>query len=134
MDIFFKDPTAIPLPPDEVRIKELRAEPWPDNRRVRIYLEITPFQKRPNGEIIVRNPAGVEVAQASIIETISPRMEITLHLRGELTDGNYSASASIYYVQKAEAEEEQAENYADPKRRIVVDTAQVDFSLPISSE
>lgn len=134
MDIFFQDPNAIPLPPDEVRIKELKAAPWFDNRRVRIYMEVTPFQKRPNGEIIIRNPAGVEVAQASIIESISPRMEITLHLRGELMNGNYSASATIYYVKKAEAEEEQAENYADPKRRIVVDTAQVDFSLPVSTD
>ena len=132
MDIFFQDPTAIPLPPDEVRIKELRAEPWFDNRRVRIYMEVTPFQKRPNGEIIIRNPAGVEVAHASIIEAISPRMEITLHMRGALQAGNYIASATIYYVKKSEAEEEQAENYADPERRVVVDTGLVEFTLPVS--
>ena len=41
MDIFFQDPGAIPLPPDDVKIVELRAEPWPDNRRVKVYLERT---------------------------------------------------------------------------------------------
>ena len=42
MDIFFQDPTDIPLPPEEVRIRELTAEPWPDGRRVRVYVELTP--------------------------------------------------------------------------------------------
>ena len=36
----------------EVRIIELRAEPWPeDGRRVRIHLEVTPFLERPNLEV-----------------------------------------------------------------------------------
>lgn len=81
MDIFFSDPTAIPLPPDEVRVKELRAEPWPDKRRVRVYLEITPFQQRPNGNITITDAAGEEVASVSFIETIDPKMEFTIHLR-----------------------------------------------------
>ncbi len=133
MDIFFQDPTAIPLPPDEVRIKELRAEPWADNRRVRIYIEVTPFQKRPNGEVIILDPAGVEVAQASIIESISPKMEITLHLRGQLPAGDYRACAAIYYVRPAETEEDQAGTYADPKRRLVVDTSTANFTLPVGN-
>ena len=98
MDIFFQDPTAIPLPPDEVRIKELRAEPWPDNRRVRITLEVTPFQKRPNGQISITNPLGEDIASASIIESITPRMELTMHLRGEAPPGEYHVHATIYYI------------------------------------
>jgi len=122
MDIFFQDPTAIPLPPDEVRIRELRAEVWPDNRRVRIILEVTPFQKRPNGEMIITNPLGDEVASVSIIESIVPRMELTMHLRGEVPAGTYHLSATLYYESEPEVPPESRE-------RRVVDQAQRDFSV-----
>ena len=86
MDIFFQDPTAIPLPPDEVRVKDLRAAPWQDNRRVGIYLEVTPFQKRPNADITIHNPSGQVVATASIVETMITKMELTMHLRGAVDE------------------------------------------------
>ena len=125
MDIFFQDPTAIPLPPDEVRIRELRAEIWPDNRRVRVFLEVTPFQKRPNGEVIITNPRGDEVASVSIIESIVPRIEFTMHLRGELPAGVYRLSATLYYETELEAPPAPPKN----RERIVVDQAQRDFSV-----
>ena len=73
MDIFLQDPADIPLPPDEVRIRELRAEPYPDQRRVRILLETTPFQQRPNCEIQVMDEAEKMVASLSIIESMMQR-------------------------------------------------------------
>ena len=126
MDIFFQDPTAIPLPPNEVRIKELRAEPWPDNRRVRITLEVTPFQKRPNGQVTISNPLGDEVATASIIESIIPRMEITMHLRGEPPAGEYRVSATIYYVNELTDQDTPNEE----QENIVVDHATTTFQIP----
>ncbi|MEN8172069.1 MAG: hypothetical protein ABFS03_04235, partial [Chloroflexota bacterium] len=62
MDIFFTDPNDIPLPPDEVHIRKLSAEPWPDKKRVHVNLEISPFQKRPSGEIILTDSDGEEAA------------------------------------------------------------------------
>jgi hypothetical protein len=44
MDIFFHDPTDIPLPPAEVRIRQFKGEPWPDGRRVKLTLELTLFE------------------------------------------------------------------------------------------
>ena len=102
MDIFFTDPTDIPLPPAEVRIRHLRAEPWPDKRRVRVYLEVTPFQKGPNSEIEIRDADGNEVASLTIIETINPKMEMTIHLRGDAPAGIYTASATVYYYEAEE--------------------------------
>ena len=55
MDMFFADPNDPPLPPEEVRLRELRAEPWPDVLRVKVFLELTPFQKRPSAEGSIRN-------------------------------------------------------------------------------
>ena len=128
MDIFFQDPTAIPLPPDEVRIKDFQAEPRPDNRRIRIYLEITPFQKRPNGEITIYSPQGEDVASASIVETITPKMELTMHLRGEVTPGEYSISAIIFYLENTE-QVEGAGDDIEQRKRIVVDHASQTFQI-----
>ena len=130
MDIFFQDPTTIPLPPGEVRIKDLRAAPWQDNRRVGVYLEITPFQKKPNAELTITNPTGEVAAQASIIETMIPKMELTLHLRGRIASGSYTVSVSLYYVQTPQGEADDPGNFADPSRRQVVDEAQTIFEIP----
>ncbi|HJW89654.1 MAG TPA: hypothetical protein VJ436_03325 [Anaerolineales bacterium] len=133
MDIFFRDPTEVPLPPEEVRIREFRAEPWPDNRRVRVYLEITPFQKRPNGELKLLDPQGEEVASVTIIETLDRKIEITMHLRGAQASGEYTATASVYY-----AEPEELTAHPDranptpvpfPTRLTVIDTAQAKFTI-----
>jgi hypothetical protein len=125
MDIFFQDPTAIPLPPQEVRIKSLHAEPWSDNRRVRVILEVTPFQKRPNGEVNISDPLGEEVASVSIIESIVPRMEFTMHLRGENPAGEYRLTATLYYLLEAESQEDRTEE----RQRMVVDERSVDFEI-----
>lgn len=125
MDIFFQDPTAIPLPPNEVRIKSLKAEPWPDNRRVRVTLEVTPFQKRPNGELNISNPQGDEVASVSIIESIVPRMEFTMHMRGENPAGEYRLSAVLFYLLNPEGLEAPPED----NQRMVVDEKTVVFEI-----
>lgn len=97
MDIFFPDPSEVRLPPAEVRIRELRAEPWPDGRRVRVALGLTPFQKRPGGELRITDAQGREVAALSFIETITPKMELTMHLRVDEPAGQYTLSATIFY-------------------------------------
>lgn len=123
MDIFFQDPSDIPLPPSEVRIKDLRAEPWPDNRRLRVYLEITPFQARPSGEIILLDADGEEISSISIIETIDPKMEFTLHIRGEETIGEYSLKATVFYLEEIdEPVANEGSPPIQPKRDIVDET------------
>lgn len=86
------------LPPNEMRITELRGEPWPDHsQRVRIHLEITPFLERPNLLVIITSSDGEEISSAHIIETIETRMTFTLHLRGEVVYGPYHLKAKILY-------------------------------------
>ena len=43
MDIFFADPDDIPLPPEEVKIRQLEARPYPEGQRVAVRFEITPM-------------------------------------------------------------------------------------------
>jgi hypothetical protein len=136
MDIFFQDPSQIPLPPEEVRIRAFRAEPWPDGRRVFVYLELTPFQKRPSGKIVVLDDQGEEVANISIIETIDPKMEFTIHLRSPKPGCQYTASSTLFYTETEDAidAEEGAQSEGRPLAPIptkiqVVDQAKTTFYL-----
>lgn len=127
MDIFFTDPTDIPLPPGEVRIRQFRAQPRPDGLRVKLYLELTPFLQRPNGEIWVRNALGEELASISIIETMDPKMEFTVHLRGAERVAPIRASVQIFYLEEPP---EGQELPPDQRARLDVDQSQLTFDLP----
>ena len=134
MDIYFQDPSDIPLPPEEVRIRELRAEPLPDQRRVRIYLEITPFQQKPNCEITVFTAAGSLAASLSIIESIDPKMEFTVHLSGEQPAGEYFVSLEVYYFEEQQStqdpnNEPEGEIHQLPERVKPVDQRQIPFTI-----
>ncbi len=128
MDIFFTDPNDVPLPPDDVHIRKFSAEPWPDKRRVRVYLEISPFQKRPSGEIVLTDARGRQVAIANFIETMVANMEINLHLRADDTLGAYQIVAKLFYLQELAAEDPESETLMRPEK-IQVDQAVFDFEI-----
>lgn len=86
------------LPPQEVRILELRGEPWPeDGRRVRIHIEMTPFLERPNIEVNISDKDGKEVSSIDIIESIEFRMTFTMHIRSSEAQGPFTLSAALKY-------------------------------------
>lgn len=129
MDIFFSDPSDIPLPPNEVRIRQFEAQPWQDKRRVHIFLEVTPFQKRPNGEINISNARGEELASVSIIEMIEPKMEFTVHLRGAELIGPCTAVVLISYPEEPESPGSGQESLPEPQKQLIVDRASANFIL-----
>ncbi|MEJ2597718.1 MAG: hypothetical protein P8Z00_05255 [Anaerolineales bacterium] len=126
MDIFFTDPTEVPLPPNEVRIRSLRVEPWPDGTRVRVYFEIDPFQKRPNAEIRILDQENVEVASLNVIETMERKMEFTMHLRHKDPRGHFKVEAVLFYAELVEADEGKE---AEPPTLEVIDRANTTFSI-----
>jgi hypothetical protein len=126
MDIFFTDPSEVPLPPHEVRIRELRAEPYPDNRRVRVYLEVDPFQRRPSADLMIVDSQGAVVAEASIIESMLRIMQVVIHLRGAQPAGEFTLDAVLYYAALPEGE---AQPTPEPIERMEVDTAQATFTI-----
>lgn len=126
MDIFFADPSEVPLPPAEVRIRQLTADPSPDGRRVRVYFEVDPFQKRPNAELFIVDDDGNEAASVSIIESMSRRMELTMHLRHAHT-GKYILKAMLFYS-KFEGQDTPIEDL-QPIEQSVVDTAETTFYI-----
>ena len=113
MDIFFPDPNDPPRPPEDVRLRELRAEPWPDGRRVKVNLELTPFQKRPSAEVRLDDPTGAEAAHTAILETVNRKMAFNLHLQPGCPAGEYSLNVTVYY-QKLPGPDEPAAPMPEP--------------------
>ena len=97
MDIFFRDPNVIRLPPEEVRLLEMQVTPQQNGRQVKILLELTPFIKRPNVEVTITAASGKEVAHTSILEAMLPKMEFTMHLRTFEPGGEYTLESTVYY-------------------------------------
>lgn len=127
MDIFFTDPTEAPLPPEEVRIRKLQADPWPDGRRVKVYLEVDPFQRRPSADLTITDRDGREVAGASVIESMNRKMEMNLHLRGA-GPGEFTLRAIVFYAVLPSPDETAGPTETgDTIERTVVDTATVTF-------
>jgi len=99
---FFDSVEAAPLPPEEVRLTSLSAEPYPEGGRVRVSLEMTPFQKRPWLELVMVDSLGEEVASADIIEPLNFKIELTMHIRRAEPAGKYKLIARLYYPEQAD--------------------------------
>jgi hypothetical protein len=93
----FEDPETQRMPPSQVRILDLHAEPWPDGRRVRVHLELTPFEQKPNIDLQILTVDGQTAASAAIVECMTFKLVITMHLRSVDPAGNYSLQAIVSY-------------------------------------
>lgn len=96
MEFFFPEDNLQRMTPEETHITSLTAEPYPDGYRLRVNIEVTPFQKRPHIEVELSDADGNEIASTSIIEPLSWKIEFTMHIRGELRNP-YTLEARLFY-------------------------------------
>jgi hypothetical protein len=96
MEFFFPEDNLTRAVPEETKINSLSAQPYPDGYRLRVNMEVTPFQKRPYIEVVLHDADGDEVASTSIVEPMSWKLEFTMHIRGELKNP-YTLNARLYY-------------------------------------
>lgn len=96
MDFFFPEDQLQRMTPEETHITSLTAQPYPDGYRLHVYIEMTPFQKRPHLEVILNDADGDEVASTTIVEPMSWKIEFTMHIRGELKNP-YQLEATLFY-------------------------------------
>ena len=133
-EIFFTEPSEAPVPPDEVRIRIMEAEPRPDGRRIDVRTALTPFQQRPNIEISIRDEEGREVSTLSVVEAIDAQMDFTMHLRGPQGSGHYTMAMRVFYadIESHEAAEGEAVQSSEilQKAAMVVDEAETAFDIP----
>lgn len=103
MEFFFPEDHLDRMTPEETQINDLRVQPYPDGRRLRVNIEITPFQKRPYLEFLLRDAAGDEIASVSMVEPLGWKLEFTMHVRGEFNNP-YTLEARLYYPDGPSAE------------------------------
>ena len=103
MDFFFPEDQLQRMTPEETRITSLTAQPYPDGYRLRVNIEMTPFQKRPHLEVVLRDADGDEVTSASIVEPMSWKIEFTMHIRSELNNP-YTLEATLFYPDRPTTE------------------------------
>jgi hypothetical protein len=128
MELFNNDPSEIRLPPDEVRIRDLQVQVSEEGRKVKVYLEVDPFQKHPSADLTIIDPQGKPVSNVSIIESMVRKMELTMHLRGKPLSGKHTFEAVLFYGNLIEPGESGQEPGLIERR--VVDTSSLDFELP----
>jgi hypothetical protein len=95
---FFDDPMQGPLPPEEVRIKQLGLYIYPDKRRVAVGFELTRFKERPSLEVTIINANGKIAGSLNVIETLNPNFSLTMHLRDQEPTEAYDIEVVVYYA------------------------------------
>jgi hypothetical protein len=98
MDFFNIDPNIRRVPPGEMRLVDIQAQPDPTGKTIRVKLEITPFEKSPYIDLFLHDSQGTVAASTSIIEPAGWKMELVLHPRQTpLFSGDYRLSAVLYH-------------------------------------
>ena len=96
MDFFLPEDHLQRATPEETHITSLSAEPYPDGYRLRVNIEMTPFQTRPHLEVVLNDASNEEIASTSIVEPLGWKLEFTMHIRGELNNP-YTVEARLFY-------------------------------------
>ena len=105
MEFFTNDLNILRLLPADTRLLDLRAEPELKGKRLRVALELTPFQQRPSIELSLTDSTGYAVATTSIIEPASWKMELILHIRKtNATSEKYTLAARLSYPELGEVD------------------------------
>lgn len=80
MEFFLANPNIERLPPVNTCLVDLCAEPYPAGKRLRIALDLPPFQQKPYLDLILTDLNGKVVAKTSIGEPVMAIHELTLHI------------------------------------------------------
>jgi len=104
MEFFFPEDNLQHSSPEETKILSLTAEPYKDGRRVRVNIEMSPFEQRPHLEFTLTDSENKKISSASFVEPMSWKLEFTMHLREKPADGPLDLEAQLYYPDGPEAE------------------------------
>jgi hypothetical protein len=81
MGFFQIDPNVERLLPADIRIVNLHAEPNSEGNRLKVGMEISPFQQKPYIDLTLVDSTGQLITTTSIVEPVNSKLELNLHLR-----------------------------------------------------
>jgi hypothetical protein len=97
MDRRFDVPTNPATSSDEVRIRTFDVKPYPDGRRLKCTLILTPFEYSPDVEIAIVDQKGRTVACSNIVGLVDNKVVLTVHIREPTPGGRFTARVSLTY-------------------------------------
>ncbi len=100
-------PAEDAVPPAQMRFTDVRVEPWSDGRRIRVLVQVTPFEQFPNLEFCIQTAGGEEVSRTSIIETAEDSLTFTMHVRSPQVTGSLLLVADILYPELGSVDQRQ---------------------------
>lgn len=111
-NINFFESNDVPQPRDKIKIERVESQPYPDGWRVKVTIEVTPFQERPSLEIRVRSGQRI-VSELSVIETMHRLMEFTVHVWGVSSPaGQYVTEVDLYYEDRTKIQDHREFTFA----------------------
>jgi hypothetical protein len=81
MEFFPANPDVERLAPGDTHLLDLRAEPYPDGKRLQIHLELTPFQQRPYLDLTLTDSTREVIAPTAVVEPVAYKFDHTLQIR-----------------------------------------------------
>jgi hypothetical protein len=106
MEFFPSDLDVKRVLPSDTRLLDLRAEPYSNGKRLKVALELTPFQQRPYLDLTLTDITGEVIATTSIVEPVAWMLELNLHIRktGPLNGGVYKLTVVLTYPDLGEVD------------------------------
>jgi hypothetical protein len=125
------DPYQQFLTPDpeteDIKILTLNAEPYSDDRRVKVKFTLSPFTRSPNASVAVSHK-GKQLASVNIVNIFFPENEITLHLpESDPKTGTYQVDLNLFFI-----EENQIQGERQPRVKLTqspLDSASFSFNF-----
>ena len=99
MGFFQIDPNVERMLPADTRLLNVRAELYSDGKRLKVGLDLTPFQQKPYLDLVLTDSSGKIITTTSIIEPVNWNLELNLHIRKSSTSDNgvYKLTVVISY-------------------------------------
>jgi len=117
-----------PSAQDDIKILSFDAEPYPDDRRVKVKLLLSSFLEGPNALITLSNEENQELTSVNIVNIFTLENEFTLHIPGNKNlPGNYIVNVEVFYVEEEEIEQDGEQRLSF--KQSLVDSASTSFSI-----
>ena len=114
-------------PPEEIKIQAVKAEPYPDGRRVKVKFILSSFTQGPNA-LVTLTSNNIQLVSVNIVNIFVPENEITLHIPGDgVKPGTYQVELDLFFIVETENEAKEDSNIR--LRESHLDSASVSFTI-----